>query len=120
MTLSDDDIETITCALKHYHATRYHGITDYTKVINAREEISINNTTVYKYPCPCQTIYLDENHYAITYDKQYIIDNYYYYDFNPDTTDDIAGTYEQIGTYEWKRTSETEDWMYIVQNEETN
>ena len=119
MTLSDDDIETITCALKHYHATRYQGITDYTKVINAREEITVNEDTFYKYPCPCQTIYLDDECYAVEYDKQHIIDEKYYYYFNPETVDDIAGTYEEIGSYEWKRTSTTEDWMYVVQEEES-
>ena len=104
MTLDDDTIETITCALMHYHATRYHLITDYTKVILSREEITVNNTTIYKYPCPCQTIYLDSEHYAVTYDKQHVIDDKYYYDFNPDM-EDIAGTYEEIGSYEWKRNS---------------
>lgn len=103
MTLTDDDIETITCALKHYHSPRYHGITDYKKVINNRTEITVNDTLLYKYPCPCQTIYLNSEHYPITYNKQHVIEDKYYYDFNPDT-EDIAGTYEEIGTYEWKRT----------------
>ena len=105
MTLTSEEIEKLTCALKHYHLSDYHHITDYYKVIDNRTELTVNNETVYKYKCPCQTIYLDSENYAITYDKQYVIEDMYYYDFNKEHSPDLPGTYTEIGTQEWLRNS---------------
>ena len=122
MTLTDDDIETITCALKHYLQTNFQLITDFTKVIQNRTEleVEIDNTTMtlYKYECPGQTIYLDNTHYPWTYDNQLVVNDEYLYDFNEDNLEDTPGTYTYINTSEWQRTSETEDWMYVNQEEE--
>lgn len=118
--ISDDDKATITLALKHFLKNEYHMITDFNKVIDNRQEITVdvNNETktLYMYQCPCQTIYLDINNYPYSYDKQHIINDEYYYDFAEDADDvDTAGTYTYINTTEWQRTRETESWMWIVQ-----
>ena len=119
MTLTDEEVETITCAIKHYLQTDFHLITDFQKVIQNREEFEINvngeRKTLYKYECPCQTIYLGENNYPWTYGQQYIVNDEYYYDFNENNDGEAAGTYTYINTVEWKRTPETEDWMYVNQ-----
>ena len=103
MTLTDTERWTLHNVLQHYHRLEYHRVTDYDKVIDQRQEVTEG---VWMYPCPLQPIYLDANYYAVTYDKQYVIDGDYYYDFNEDTELETAGTYTYINPYEWKRGSE--------------
>lgn len=100
MTVTDEERRTLHNVLQHYHKLEYQRITDYDKVIDARETIEEGVTL---YPCPCQPIYLDDNFYAVTYGNQYVIDDEYYYDFNSETELDICGTYTYINTYEWLR-----------------
>ena len=102
-------IETITLALKHYHKTEFQIMTDYTKVILNRTELTVNNQTIYKYECPAQPIYLTEDNYPITYDKQKVDAEYYYYIFENNLgsygdTDDVT-QYTFRVPYEWKRNS---------------
>lgn len=136
MTLSDEQKTEITSALQHYLKQEFVLITDFEKVIDNRTEITENEETIYEYPCPCQTIWLDTNNYAITYGKQHIISTFYdengdiIYDENnmPEDCDetgtsydtvkreyyydfnpdleDIAGTYEYIAPLEWMRSDD--------------
>lgn len=140
MTLTNEQIEEITYPLKHYHLTKYHEVTDYEKIIQNRTEIQDETIgTIYKYECPNQDIYLDENNYAVTYDKQHVITTYY--DDNdfiintPDTTapaeyarvevevyyefpyESEVGTYTYLNSYEWHKTLETEAHLYVMQDD---
>ena len=100
--------ELLESVLMYYHKTEYNSITDYDKVIDHRVEMQIDGQTIYKYNCPAQTIYLDTNHYPITYDKQKVDNEYYYYcfdDIDDEITDDDIDRYKYKIPYEWKRTS---------------
>ena len=101
VTFDEEERRTLHNVLEHYHKLEYHRVTDYDKVIDACEEHEEENILIF--PCPCQTIYLDSDFYAVTYGKQYVIEDGYYYDFNPDTELETAGTYTYINPYEWKR-----------------
>lgn len=104
MTVTDTEKDLLYYPLKHYLRNEYMGLCDYDYVIENREEILIEyGEVIYKYNCPCQTIYLDIDGYAVNYDKQHIIEENYYYDFNTDNTG--AGTYTYIAPLEWKRSS---------------
>lgn len=105
MTLTDDEREELHNVLQHYHKLEYQRVTDYDKVIDARETVEEGVTM---YPCPCQPIYLDDTNYAVTYGNQYVIDDEYYYDFNTTSGTDLPATYTYINTLEWVR---DEDWI---------
>ena len=97
-------VETISSVLKHYHKVEYQVMTDYEKVISNRTTLAVDNTTVYKYDCPMQTIYLNGQHYPITYGNQRVDEDYYYYNFNdPNMTSDDVDFYTYKVKYEWKR-----------------
>lgn len=100
-------MEATISALKHYHKLEYQTITDYDKVIDSRVELTVNSTTLYKYDCPCQTIYLKADNYPITYDRQKVVGDYYYYNFSDNTptseTEDELDLYKYKVKYEWKR-----------------
>lgn len=102
MTLTSEEKELLMSVLKYYHKNEFTGITDYEKVIGLVEEVEEG---IFAYPCPCQTIYLDDTFYAVEYGKQHIIDGNYYYDFNTNDNNNIAGTYTYICKYEWERNS---------------
>jgi len=94
----------IETALRHYHNVDYQVMTDYQKVISNRGTLTVNNTTVYKYECPLQTIYLKEDNYPITIDRQRVDSDYYYYNFGPDVVEsDDVPEYTYKVRYEWKR-----------------
>ena len=102
MTVTKIEKELLYYPLKHYLKNEYIGLCNYDHIIENREEIKIEyNETIYKYNCPCQTIYLDIDGYAVNYDKQHIINEEYYDDFN--TNEEGAGTYTYIAPLEWKR-----------------
>ena len=86
MTLTREETEKIATALFHYHRNRYRRITDYYKVITQRTEVAEG---IYKYPCPVQDIYLDEECYAVEHGKQHVIK--YYYDENDEIIVDQNG-----------------------------
>ena len=97
-------VETISSALKHYHKVEYQKVTDYEKVISNRTSLTVDGTTVYRYDCPMQTIYLNGQHYPITYGNQRVDEDYYYYNFNdPSMTSDDVDFYTYKVKYEWKR-----------------
>lgn len=109
--LTTEEKEIIATALWHYLKDEYRELCDFKYVIEHREAVTINGETCYKYECPIQTIYLNNDAYAVTYEKQYVVDYDgdgvidYYYDFNDDGITDEAGTYDYIGPWEWKRDS---------------
>ena len=129
MTLTDDEIEEIACAIRHYLLSKYMPITDVYASIDNRVLID-DDPVIYAYYCPCQTIYLDENSYAVECGRQHIefndsegkpvIDGGDYdpeksivtYDFRdnigylpPDFDGDtsIGAAMTLLGSYEWKR-----------------
>ena len=65
--LTEEERDEIKSALWHYLLDKYRRITDLDAVINQRTEVT---SGIYEYPCPCQTVYLDENAYAVTYGRQ--------------------------------------------------
>lgn len=67
MTLTEDERGEIKSALWHYLLSKYRRITNLDAVIDQRIEVTEG---VYAYPCPCQTVYLDDNAYAVTYGRQ--------------------------------------------------
>ena len=116
--IDDDTKQEIISALKHYLLPEYALITDFDKVVDNREELIIDvngeSKTLYKYPCPIQTIYLDLNNYPYTIGNQRVVNDEYYYNFEEDVESvETAETYTYINTTEWKRTPETESWMSI-------
>ncbi len=83
-------------------------ITDFKQVINDREALTVAGKTIYKYECPVQTIYLNEDGYAVNYEKQIITsDEYgimqYYYLFITGDPERVALEAEHITRWEWKR-----------------
>lgn len=105
MTLSDDDIESIKCALTHYLMDDYRHIADLDKIIENREEVDDN---VFMYPCPCQTIWLDDTFYAVTYANQRVVDDKYQYNFSGipvDPSEDNGDLYSYSTSLEWMRES---------------
>lgn len=99
-----DRIELLSAVLKYYHTTKFNYCTDYEKVIAAREPVTIDGVECYKYKCPGQDIYLNQDNYPVTYDKQLIKDGYYYYTFrNQDADPDDISVYDYKIPYEWKR-----------------
>lgn len=67
MTLTSDEREEIATVLNHYLLNEYRRVTNYYKAIDNRVEVE---TGIYMYPCPIQKIYLDDENYAVTYDRQ--------------------------------------------------
>lgn len=111
MTLTDDEIGAITTALQFYLRGVYNDVTDFETIIENRSEPSPG---IYQYDCPGQTVWLDTQNYAVTYGRQLIKDNKYYYKWtnDPDVENDIA--FEYVCGYEWKKTSETMPFLYCM------
>lgn len=98
--------EIIAQVLNHYLKDEYKILADFTLVIDNRRELTVNDRVVYAYDCPMQTIYLTTENYPVTYGKQLVKDEKYYYNFsnsNADATEIDLFTY--IAPYEWKRNS---------------
>lgn len=112
MTLTDEEREILTTILYHYLRNEYRSLADMDKVIDSREsiitEIDGVNTLIYKYPCPCQAIYLDEDNEPVTYAEQCIIYDditdtmRYRYDFKEYDPRDMPW-YEDLGPVDWHR-----------------
>lgn len=92
-------------ALMHYHKLEYQMITDYSKVYDNRTTIILDNVTLYKYECVAQTIYLKEDNYPVSYDKQAVDNDWYYYNFDTNLaqSSDEKKVYTHRVSYEWKR-----------------
>ena len=97
MNVDADDVMHI---LRFYHRGVYREVTDYDAAYDTLEEITVDNTTIYKFTLPFQNIYLDEDGYAVTYLEQTVEDNKVYYK-NPDDE-----WMEYISPYEWMRNSD--------------
>lgn len=115
MIKTDEELEHI---LEFYHKPALRDITDYTKVVANHETIIVDGTTLHKFKCPMQTIYLDETGYPVTIDHQKVDteNNAYFYKWNddPEVEEDIA--YEYVNRYEymkspqpWQPTNEEEE-----------
>jgi hypothetical protein len=95
-TLSEEETEKIACAINHYLQPQYSRITDIYSVIETRQEIEPG---IWAYYCPCQTIYLDDDAYAVNCGRQYVekiyynpygealLDENYHYIQNPDPSE---------------------------------
>ena len=75
-TLTEEETEKIACAINHYLESQYLRITDVYSVIENRELVE-ENPNIWAYHCPCQTIYLDDNAYAVNCGRQYVSKIYY-------------------------------------------
>ena len=105
--VTSEEIEMLKYPLKHYLKDSVVKLCNFETVITNREEVEEG---IYEYKCPLQTVWLNEEGYAVTYGNQYVIDDEYYYDFNTYSTEiDLAGTYEYINTLEWKNNSAIKD-----------
>jgi len=71
--LTEEETEQIACAINHYLQSQYRRITDIYAVIENRELVEEG---IWKYPCPCQTIYLDDNAYAVNAGRQIVTSTY--------------------------------------------
>lgn len=99
-----DDIPHI---IEFYHRPAYRTITDYNKVFDTAEEITVNNETITKYSAPGQDIYLNSEGYAVTYGRQKVdtVNNKYLYNFtDDDNPEDEDMAYEYVAPYEWAKT----------------
>lgn len=74
--LTEEETEKIACAINHYLRPDYWRITDVYTIIENRILIDDENM-IWKYPCPCQNIYLDEDAYAVNFGRQYVFTTYY-------------------------------------------
>lgn len=69
--LTEEETEKIACAINHYLQSQYLRITDVYSVIEQRELVG-EEPNVWAYNCPCQTIYLDDDAYAVNWGKQIV------------------------------------------------
>lgn len=115
MIKTDEELEHI---LEFYHKPELKDITDYEKAVTTQEEITYNNTTIYKYTLPMQTIYLDETGYPITYDHQKVDPekNAYYYKWNDDPEVEEDTAYEYVTRYEYMK--QRQPWQPTDEEEE--
>lgn len=99
----EEEIDKIRTVLWHYLLPQYRRVCDFEDVIENRQALTVDGSTVYQYDCPGQTIYLREDYYPVTYGNQVVNKEFdaYYYNF--------AGSedawMECIASYEWKRNS---------------
>lgn len=70
-TLTEEETEKIACAINHYLQSQYLRITDVYAVIENRELLD-EDEQVWAYHCPCQTIYLDNEAYAVDWGRQVV------------------------------------------------
>lgn len=97
-------LEEICEVLRFYHKVEYRGTVDYGKVVENRTTLTVDGDTLYQYNCPLQTIYLDDTNYPVTYGRQKVDEDYYYYDFSTESVDpDFVDQYTYRVPYEWKR-----------------
>lgn len=109
MNVDADDVMHI---LRFYHRAVYREVTDYDVAYDTMEEITVDNTTIYKFTLPFQYIYLDETGHAVTYQEQTVEDNKVYYK-NPDDE-----WMEYIAPYEWLKSSSIFPDEYWEEDEE--
>lgn len=86
---SDEEIER---TLRKYILPKYANLNNWKIIIERAEEIEEG---IFAFKCNInQTIYVDQYLQPVSYGKQHIIDDNYYYDFN---TTEGSGTYTLIG-----------------------
>ena len=99
--ISEDEIDMLEYPLKHYINPVFRGVLNYRKTILNRTEVEEG---VYEYDTPGRYIYLDSEGYAVTYERQKVVDDKVYYKFTDllDVPEDMA--FEFVATLEWKKT----------------
>lgn len=74
--ITEDEAEKIAIAIRHYLRGEYLRILDVYSVIENRELVD-DDPVIWAYHCPCQTVYLDEDAYAVDCGRQYVSRVYY-------------------------------------------
>lgn len=92
MNVTDEQVMNI---LQFYHRPVYRAVTDYAKAFETKEEITVDNITIYKFTLPFQNIYLDEDGYAVTYNEQKVENEAVFYKQDDDEF------FEYVNKYEW-------------------
>lgn len=100
----EDEIDKLRIVLRHYLLPKYRRLCNYEEVIENRTTITVDGETIYVYHCPCQTIYLDSDAYAIDYEEQEVDKKGNVFLYQDGTTD-----MGDIVRWEWKRSSIWED-----------
>jgi len=77
--LSDDE-SLIMGKIKRYIPIEYYDLINWPSVLRNVDEVEEN---VYHYPFHFMDLYLDKDYKPVQYDKCYIIEDKFYYDFNP-------------------------------------
>jgi len=108
--------ELVASVLEYYHRIDYRATSDYLQTAHARsvnaEATQKYGETIYEYNCVAQTIYLNEEHYPVTWGEQYVDSEqkWYMYNFNDEldasdlyNTDDDSDNFEYKIPFEWKR-----------------
>lgn len=115
MTFTEDEIGAIRTALLFYLNGLYVDVTDFNHVITNRTEPTPG---VYQYDCPGQTLWLNDENYAVTYQRQKVTDGKVYYRWTDDPSVEEDMAYEYLCPYEWKKTRENGAFLYCVVHEE--
>lgn len=76
---TDEELSIIPL-IKQYVPSKYYDLINWSVVLNNVEEVSDN---VYHYPLTIMDLYLDKDYKPVTYESCYVINNDFYYDFNP-------------------------------------
>lgn len=100
MTVSDEYFEHI---VEFYHKAEYRMITDYEKVVENKTTTTLDGETIYVFEAPGQTIYLNEDGYAVTIGPQMVDGEHNQYLYNwhyPNGSD-----FDYVGRYEWMKRS---------------
>lgn len=69
--ITEDEADKIATAIRHYLLPDFLNITDVYSVIANRELID-EDPNIWAYHCPCQTVYLDDECYAVDCGRQYV------------------------------------------------
>lgn len=109
------DVEAITLALRFYLSGIFIDVTDFDIVVENRVEVAPG---IYEYNCPGQKLWLNNAHYAVTYERQKVTNGKVYYRWtdDPDVEEDMA--YEYLCPLEWKKNKDTMPWLYSSTLEE--
>lgn len=74
--ITEEEAEKIACAIRHYLHPDYLHIVDVYSVIENRQLVD-DDPVIWAYHCPCQSIYLDDDCYAVDCGRQYVARVYY-------------------------------------------
>lgn len=104
--------ELVASVLEYYHRRDYRGTADYLRIVEKRtvnaDATNEYGETVYEYACPFQPIYLTEEHYPVSWQRQKVDDEleWYMYNFSEmdsDLNGDETYLYTYKVAYDWKK-----------------